>query len=113
MDDRKKQIKEAHYKWAKEMAKLKSGPEPTETELRSLGRVPFFYAANWADENPRFDVRAYKPGDFIIFRMEYPDFIKIPGFKEAGLKGGVILKSDIGIQKLTDEQLEKIGLKRI
>lgn len=49
---RKEQIEAAHYEWAKEMAKLIDGPPPTERALRSLGRVPFFYAAEWADKNP-------------------------------------------------------------
>ena len=42
------EIDAAQYEWAKSVAHLKNGPPPSETELRSLGRVPFHTAAHWA-----------------------------------------------------------------
>lgn len=51
-DDRRKQVEKAHFEWAKKMAEEIYPRKPSETELRSLGRVPFFAAVEWADANP-------------------------------------------------------------
>ena len=42
-------LKEAHYQWAQDMARTLDR-EPSEEELRSLGRVPFEHAAKWGYE---------------------------------------------------------------
>lgn len=60
-----------------------------------------------------FGLQAFKPGDFIIITYDGNGHITAPGFKEAGLKGGLVISSEEKWDQWSNEDLKKVGLKRI
>jgi hypothetical protein len=60
-----------------------------------------------------FDLQVFKPGDFIVITYDGHGRVYAPGFKEAGLKGGLVVHSCEKWEKWSDKDLEKGGLKRI
>lgn len=63
----------------------------------------------------KISIESFKSGDYIIFTVPpfYKDDIRCPGFKEAGLLGGVILEEGVEIETWSDEDLKRVGLQRI
>lgn len=67
------------------------------------------------NEDKIINVQAFKAGDYIVVTYDghNPREIQAPGFKEAGLLGGLIIRSDTKFEALSDEDLKAVGLMRI
>ena len=61
----------------------------------------------------RLNIKRFKKGDFIVITSDSNDIIRSPGFKEAGLLGGIVIRSNEKWEKWSDEDLAKVGLQKI
>ena len=64
----------------------------------------------------KFSIEGFKAGDYIVITVPRElrhENIIWPGFKEAGLLGGVIVPEGINIETWSDDDLAMVGLMRI